>query len=182
MDLSWVHEGPIKLTACMVSLWNNGMCCMFIWNNYMHCMYKWNDGIHYVWMHVCRYVCEAMIYVVCSCETMVCAVCTCETIVYVICAGETLYAHVEGWWAICTYKKWYTLYIHAKQWYKLYVQVKQWYTVKPLTSSHPKCWSKVASQKGWPVIRGSQECRPKNSLIKAGIFTLMGIWLYVKLS
>ena len=55
-------------------------------------------------------------------------------------------------------------------------------TVKPLTSSHPKCWSKVASQKGWPVIRGSQECRPKNSLIKAGIFTLMGIWLYVKLS
>ena len=26
-------------------------------------------------------------------------------------------------------------------------------TVKPLTSSHPKCWSKVASQKGWPVIR-----------------------------
>ena len=55
-------------------------------------------------------------------------------------------------------------------------------TVKPLTSSHPKCWSKVASQKGWPVIRGSQECRPKNRLIKAGIFTLMGIWLYVKLS
>ena len=27
-------------------------------------------------------------------------------------------------------------------------------TVKPLTSSHPKCCVKVASQKGWPLMRG----------------------------
>ena len=29
-----------------------------------------------------------------------------------------------------------------------------WNTVKPLTSSHPKCCVKVASQKGWPLMRG----------------------------
>ena len=28
------------------------------------------------------------------------------------------------------------------------------HTVKPLTSSHPKCCVKVASQKGWPLMRG----------------------------
>ena len=44
--------------------------------------------------------------------------------------------------------------VSAMAWHKKYLTVVICDTVKPLTSSHPKCSVKVASQKGWPLMRG----------------------------
>ena len=44
--------------------------------------------------------------------------------------------------------------VHSSNALMVMGQNKMITTVKPLTSSHPKCCVKVASQKGWPLMRG----------------------------
>ena len=57
------------------------------------------------------------------------------------------YVPIVTFWIFTYHKNWILLIIFCFIW-------NYWITVKPLTSSHPKCCVKVASQKGWPLMRG----------------------------